>query len=172
MKRKADHLMKKRNGAILLFILLIGFWFILSTKIDLTIAIIGFFASCLVIFYNFDLIFNDQEATKITLRSIRSFFVLVIVLLVNIIKSNVEVALIVLNPKLPIKPGFDQIRNPLKKELNQALYANAITLTPGTLSVEVTDEYIIVHGLNVDHVKHIEGSKLEKVFVDFEGESI
>jgi len=164
--------MKKRNGAIILFILLITFWFILSTKIDLTIAIIGFFASCLVIFYNYDLIFNDQEATKITLRSIGRFLILVYVLLANIIKSNIEVAMIVLNPKLPINPGFQKIRNPLKKELNQALYANAITLTPGTLSVEVTEEYIIVHGLNIDQVKEIEGSKLEKVFVDFEGENI
>lgn len=164
--------MKKRNGALILFVSLILFWFILSSKIDLTIAIIGFLASCLVVFYNYDLIFNDQEVTKLTFRSVKRFFILAFVLLLNIIKSNIEVALIVLNPKMPINPGFEKIENPLKKELNQALYANAITLTPGTLSVDVTKDYILVHGLNVDHVKSIHGSQLEKVFIDFEGEDL
>ena len=164
--------MNKRNGAILLFIFLLGFWFILSTKIDFTIAIIGFFASLLVVFYNFDLIFNDQEVTKLTLRSLISFVALCFVLLKNIVKSNIEVAKIVLNPKLPIKPGFVKIRNPLKKELNQALYANAITLTPGTLSVDVDQDFILVHGLNMDLVKNLEHSDLEKAFIHFEGENI
>ncbi len=162
--------MNKKNSIIILFIFLMSFWYILSTKIDLTITIIGFIASLLVILYNYDLIFNEHEVTKLTIRSIKRFFVLFYVLLINIFKSNIEVAKIVLHPKLPIKPGFVKIRNPLKKELNQALYANAITLTPGTLSVDITEDYVIVHGLNIDSIKDLEGSQLEKAFIEFEGE--
>jgi multicomponent Na+:H+ antiporter subunit E len=164
--------MKKKHGAVFLFILLLSFWLILSAKLDLTIIIAGCLASFLVVFYNYDLVFNRHETTKLTLKSVQRFIVLFFVLLINIAKSNIEVAKIVLSKDMHIDPGFVKIRQPLKKPLNQALYANAITLTPGTLSIDATDNEIIVHGLIQSHVKNIEGSQLEKVFIDFEGESL
>ena len=49
--------MKRRYGAIILFILLFVFWVILSSKITLIQLVVGFFATLLVLFYNYDLIF-------------------------------------------------------------------------------------------------------------------
>jgi multicomponent Na+:H+ antiporter subunit E len=98
------------------------------------------------------------------------FFVLIFILIFNIIKSNIEVAKIVLSKKMPIDPGFVTIDQKLKKELNQALYANAITLTPGTLTVDMDHEKIVVHGLLKKHVRDLEGSSLEKAFLDLEVE--
>lgn len=123
----------------------------------------------MVVFFNYDLIFNNQEITKLSIRTITRFFVLLFILLINIIKSNVEVARIVLSKKMPIDPGFVKIKQKLKKELNQALFANAITLTPGTLTVDMSHEEIVVHGLIKENVKHLDGSRLEKAFLDLEG---
>lgn len=169
--RKALILLTKKYGAIILFILLLAFWIILSLKVDLTVAIIGFFVSTMVVFFNYDLVFNHQEATKLTFRTIKKFIVLFFVLIFNIVKSNIEVAKIVLSKKMPIDPGFVTIKNPLKKELNQALFANAITLTPGTLTVDMNDEEIVVHGLVKEHVHQLDGSSLEKAFMALEGEN-
>ncbi len=160
--------MNKKYGAILFFILIFIFWFVLSFEISITIAVIGFLVSSMVVFFNYDLIFNSQEITKLTIRTIVRFFVLIFILVINIIKSNIEVAKIVLSKKMPIDPGFVKIKQKLKKELNQALFANAITLTPGTLTVDMNHEEIVVHGLVKEKVKHLEGSSLEKAFLDLE----
>ncbi len=160
--------MSKRSGAVILFVLLLVFWFILSFRLDITIAVIGFMASTLVVMFNYDLIFNRNEATKLTLRTFRKLIVLLFVLVVNIIKSNIEVAKIVLSRKMKIDPGFVKIPNPLKKELNQALFANAITLTPGTLTVDMNQDEIVVHGLIKDSVYDLDGSQLEKAFIAIE----
>ncbi|MGD9964323.1 MAG: Na+/H+ antiporter subunit E [Candidatus Izemoplasmatales bacterium] len=162
--------MSKKSGAIIIFILLLLFWFILSFRIDLVIAIIGFMVSLFVVFFNYDLVFNNSEYSKLTFRTIKRLFVLFFVLIFNIAKSNIEVAKMVLSKKMPINPGFVTIKNPLKKELNQALFANAITLTPGTLTVDMNDEEIVVHGLVQDSVKNLDGSSLEKAFMALEEE--
>ena len=131
--------MKRRQGAIVLFVLLFIFWIILSSKITLVQLIVGFFSSFLVIFYNYDLIFNDAETTKLTFKFVGRLCYLLLIVLVEIFKSNIHVMMIVLSPKMKINPGFKRIKQPLKKEFNQALFANAITLTPGTLTVDMDD---------------------------------
>lgn len=148
--------MKRRQGAVVLFMLLFIFWVVLSSKITLIQLIVGFFASLLVVFYNYDLVFNDLEATKITFKFIGRLIHLFIVLLIEIVKSNIHVMMIVLSPKMKINPGFKKIKQPLKKEFNQALFANAITLTPGTLTVDMDDEFILVHGLEMENIDDIE----------------
>ena len=156
--------MKRRQGAVVLFMLLFIFWVVLSSKITLIQLIVGFFASLLVVFYNCDLVFNDLEATKITFKFIGRLIHLFIVLLIEIVKSNIHVMMIVLSPKMKINPGFKKIKQPLKKEFNQALFANAITLTPGTLTVDMDDEYILVHGLEMEHIDDIKKSNMQKAF--------
>ena len=160
--------LKKKFGVIILFILLLLFWFALSFRIDLTIAIIGLLVSLVVCLLNYDLGFNHSEVTKLTFKFLYRIFILFFVLIFNIAKSNIEVAKIVLSKKMPIDPGFVKIKNPLKKELNQALFANAITLTPGTLTVDMNHDEIIIHGLVKDSVKNIDTSSLEKAFIALE----
>jgi len=55
-----------------------------------------------------------------------------------------------LHPKMPIKPGIVKIRTKLKTDSGITALANSITLTPGTLTVDVTDDgYLYVHWINV-----------------------
>ena len=160
--------MSKKQGAVLLFILLLIFWFVLSLQITITIAIIGFFVSVLVVFYNYDLIFNHQEATKLSLKLMGRLLTLFFVLVYNIAKSNIQVAKIVLSKKMPIDPGFVKIKNPLKKDLNRAFFANAITLTPGTLTVEMDEEEIVIHSLIKKQGSELDDSQLEQAFIALE----
>ncbi len=75
------------------------------------------------------------------------FFVYIARMLVEIVKANWAVALIVLNPKMPISPQCVMVRTKLKHNLTRVIYANSITLTPGTISVSLEGDTIIVHAL-------------------------
>lgn len=148
--------------------LLLLFWYVLSFQVTVTITIVGFFVSVLIVLYNYDLVFNNQEATYLTIKVIWRLLTLFFVLIFNIVKSNIQVAKIVLSKNMPIDPGFVTIKNPLKKELNQAFFANAITLTPGTLTVEMDKDHIVIHSLIKEQVHKLDDSSLEKAFIALE----
>lgn len=65
----------------------------------------------------------------------------------EIVKSNVDVAKIIVNPKLPISPTIVRVPASQKTELGRVIFANSITLTPGTMSVHMEDHTIVVHAL-------------------------
>ena len=56
----------------------------------------------------------------------------------------------------------------IKKDLNKVIYANAITLTPGTLSVDMDENFILVHALTNAAANGIEGSILEQGIIELE----
>lgn len=66
-----------------------------------------------------------------------------------LIKSNLDVARRVISPKLPINPGIVKVKTKLKTPLGRAVLANSITLTPGTLTVEMRDQYFYIHWIDV-----------------------
>ena len=68
-------------------------------------------------------------------------------LLKEIVKSNIDVTWRVLHPKLPISPTMVRVKASQHTQLGRVTYANSITLTPGTVSVDLTDEGIEVHSL-------------------------
>ncbi len=71
----------------------------------------------------------------------------------ELILANLQVLRIVLSPRLRIRPGILAYRTGCKTPFGVTLLANSITLTPGTLSVDVSDDRstIFVHTLNIDH---------------------
>jgi multicomponent Na+:H+ antiporter subunit E len=69
--------------------------------------------------------------------------------LVALLQSNLDMARRVLSPSLPIRPGIVEVGTELRSELGRLLLANAITLTPGTLSVDVIGDRLLVHWVDV-----------------------
>jgi multicomponent Na+:H+ antiporter subunit E len=69
--------------------------------------------------------------------------------MVDLIKSNFDVARRVLTPALPIKPGIVEVKTKLKSKFARMLLANSITLTPGTLTVDVKDDSFFIHWIDV-----------------------
>lgn len=63
----------------------------------------------------------------------------------ELIRANFDLARRVLSPSLPISPELVEVETSLKSDLGQMLLANSITLTPGTLSVDLYDDRILVH---------------------------
>ncbi len=67
----------------------------------------------------------------------------------KLILANVSLAKIVLNPKLPINPGFVTIKTGLDGDVSKLILANSITLTPGTLSVDLEENELLIHWVDV-----------------------
>ena len=63
----------------------------------------------------------------------------------ELVRSNLKLAAIVLSPDLPINPGIVKVRTSLKSRMGRLMLANSITLTPGTLTVELDGEWLYVH---------------------------
>lgn len=64
--------------------------------------------------------------------------------------ANLDVAFRVLHPDVPINPGIVKVKTELKSESARTALANSITLTPGTMTVDLSDEgYLYVHWINV-----------------------
>lgn len=104
--------------------------------------------------------FFDCCTLKI-LSPVRLFYMIVylFVFLFALIKSNFDMAKRVLSPSLPINPGIVKFKTRLKSDFAQMVLANSITLTPGTLSVDIIDDTIYVHWIDV---KTAEPEKAQK----------
>ena len=68
-------------------------------------------------------------------------------LFVEIVKANLAVVRAVLSPNMEVSPTLTRIPTPQKTDIGRVMFANSITLTPGTVSVDVQDDHILVHAL-------------------------
>jgi len=78
---------------------------------------------------------------------VRVFFFLVYLpyFIFEVIRANVKIALVVLNPKLPISPELKKGKSKLKSSYGRLLLSSSITLTPGTLTVEGNEKEFVIH---------------------------
>lgn len=68
-------------------------------------------------------------------------------LLWEVVKANIIVARTILEPDMVLTPRMVRVKNLPKSQFGRVLFANSITLTPGTVSVDMDDDEIIVHAL-------------------------
>ncbi len=73
--------------------------------------------------------------------------------MIELAKANIDVARRALSPSLPVNPGFVKVPSECKTEYGRAMLANSITLTPGTITMDITEEngqtYYYIHWIDV-----------------------
>jgi multicomponent Na+:H+ antiporter subunit E len=151
-----------------LFAILFGFWLIVSARFDFPSMAVGVLVAGLVFRYNIDLLFAENELPRASWRLVGDLFRLASIFIREVVFANIEVAKIVLSPKIRIEPTVATVRMPLEGNLLRALYGNAITLTPGTLTLELDEDRVLVHGLTPEHVEEIENGRMERAFMALE----
>ncbi len=90
-------------------------------------------------------------------------------LLWAIFKANIDVARRVLSPKLPISPNIVRVDASEKTEFGQAIFANSITLTPGTVTLLVSDGIMTVHALTQESAADLETGEMNRRVAGVEG---
>ena len=125
------------------------FWLMLEGSLAVDALIIGATISIIIaILYPAGISFFTEF--RLTPRAILIGLLYYGFFLKELVKSNIKMASIVLSPSLPIQPGIVKVRTRLKSRMGRLMLANSITLTPGTLTVELKGEWIYVHCVNVE----------------------
>jgi len=88
----------------------------------------------------------------------------------EIIKANIDVIKRVLSPSLPISPTMLRVKASQKSDLGQVIYANSITLTPGTISIDVANNEILVHALSKDGAEDLITGEMDRRVTKMAGE--
>ncbi|MDK2887053.1 MAG: multicomponent Na+:H+ antiporter subunit [Thermosipho sp. (in: thermotogales)] len=133
-------------------------WMILTSFTDVKELIVGFFVS-LVISIVMKKYYRIKFDVKFPIRVIKFVFVYLPVFIWEMIKANFDVAFRVLSPSLPINPGFVKIKTNLKKDSSKLALANSITLTPGTLTLDVKEDTLFIHWISVKTLDEEEKKK-------------
>jgi len=143
------------------------FWLLLSGHYALYMIVVGLLASALVVLFSGRMAVIDHEGHPIYLlgRAITFWPWLVW----EIVKSAIAVTRVVLAPSLPISPTMVTVRGTQKTAVGLVTYANSITLTPGTISVEVVDNDITVHALLEAGAEDLKGGGMDARVTRFEG---
>ncbi|PTD93676.1 hypothetical protein C9439_06400 [archaeon SCG-AAA382B04] len=155
------------------FLLMFVFWIILSNMFDWIHLSLGIISSLIVAYLSHDLLFTRQNFKKIPLE-IYGFIKYFAWLLKEIVIANIDVAKIVLHPDLPVSPRIIKYNSDLESGLSQAIFGNSITLTPGTLTVDIDDDSnYYVHCLAKRHAEGLRDQEMEKRIQEVfkEGES-
>ncbi len=71
------------------------------------------------------------------------------VFIIELVKANLNVMRLVFSPRIDIKPGIVEIKTELKSPIGRLALANSITLTPGTLVVDIKENSLFIHWINI-----------------------
>ena len=133
---------------IAVFILSLFFWLMLTFEFTVPNIIVGAVASFItsLIFSRF---FVKNVYKLIQPHRYLWFVVYLVVFIWECIKANIDVAYRVLHPAMPIRPGIVKVKTTLKSEMSKMLLANSITMTPGTITVDIIDDYLYIHWIYI-----------------------
>ena len=134
---------------VALIIWILGAWPFIDGRIDRQMFIAGLIAAGIVAFLFHEILPKEHHVLT---SPVRIFWALVYlpVFFYYVIMANLDVVYRALHPKMPIKPGIVKIKTVLKTESGITALANSITLTPGTLTVDLTDDgFLYIHWINV-----------------------
>jgi multicomponent Na+:H+ antiporter subunit E len=144
--------------------LLLLFWIILCEQFNAEVLVIGIVVAVLVTYLNRDFL----PTGSLRIRKLPLYALYLLLLLKEIILANISVARIVLSPKINISPCIVILNTHLKSSLLRAILANSITLTPGTLTLQLKDNELVIHCLMKEFIPDLVDSKFEKLLLKIE----
>lgn len=157
------------KSKIVLFIIGFIVWMLLGWPPDLQHAIIGIFVAGLVTFLTGDM-FTKRPHHFMHISRYLWFAYYVPVFIWECLRANIDVTLRVINPTLPINPGIVKVKTILKSDTALTFLANSITLTPGTLCVDIDQKegtlyihWIDVKAIDVEKATQLIVARFEKI---------
>jgi len=163
VKQNRVHFIK---NFIYIFVILMSVWMALTLSLEKEELITGIIVSLILSVASYRS-FHIIGFPKVTFKKVFFVCIYIIILFKEIIIANLDVAYRVIHPKIPIKPGIIIIKTGLKQDLAKLILANSITLTPGTFVLDIEDDRLLIHWINVktentDEATSIIGERFEK----------
>lgn len=151
-----------------MFIILYLVWFVLNGKFELSsafleIALFGLFVTSIVYFFLCKFTDFSIQKDKKFCRNFFLFIYYLAVLLKEIFMSNFNVVKSILRKGDNSSPEIVHLRLGIKSKFINTLIANSITLTPGTITVDLEEDHFVVYSLRRDIIDGFEDSKLVRI---------
>ncbi len=155
--------------AISLGMFLYVLWLLLSGHFEPLLLGLGALSCLIVVIIALRMDVIDHESHPIHLTARLPLYW--VWLLWEIVKANITVAKLVWHPALPICPTVVRVRASQQTELGQVIYANSITLTPGTVSLNLEDDHIDVHAITTGLAADLQAGDMDRRVTQIEGGS-
>lgn len=139
------------SNRVILFVFAFAVWCALNWVPDWQHLIVGVPIAAFVVFMTGDFFIRRPHLLRHPCRY-WSFVVCYLPLFLwECLKANFDMAYRVLNPRLPIRPGIVKVKTSLRSDTGLTFLANSITLTPGTMTVDIDKEngFLYIHWINV-----------------------
>jgi multicomponent Na+:H+ antiporter subunit E len=146
------------------FIIMLGFWVLLSGKFDLFHLTLGVISAALVSWSSAHLLFREKIGNNRLAKTGR-FLLYLPWLLKEIFKSTLQVTRLALHPKMRdrINPRLVSFKTRLQSTAARVTLANSITLTPGTITIRIEGDVFLVHALTADLAADMPGEMEERI---------
>ena len=137
---------------------LLGTWLLWSGHLEALLVSLGVLACVIVVVMSFRMGVMDDEGPRAGAAWRLARYAPW--LLWQIVLANLDVARRILQPGLPIAPRVIRVRARQKSALGRTIFANSITLTPGTVSMELEGDDIVVHALTKEAAEELQGGAM------------
>ena len=135
-------------------------WLLLSGHYSALILSFGAVSLLIVIWFMWRMDRVDGELGVLPLRPRLLYYLSW--LMWQVVLSNIDLARRIWDPTLPIRPTWQRLDIKVTSTLAKTLYANSITLTPGTLTTDVREDHFMVHSLSPDGIEDLRKGGMEE----------
>lgn len=143
-------------------------WVIFNGNITLEICLFGVVIAAAIFAFTCKFMDYSIEKEKKVIRSSLKFLRYVCVLVMEIVKANFAVIHMILSEKEEVQPVLVRFHSDMKTTTGKAFLANAITLTPGTITVTLENSEYVVHCLDESLAEGMDESVFVKLLEELE----
>ncbi|MBD3648380.1 MAG: Na+/H+ antiporter subunit E [Pseudomonadales bacterium] len=143
-----------------LFLTLSAFWLINSGHYGALMLFFGLISVSFVVFLSWRMDVVDGESQPLRIMLLLPGYWMW--LLKEIVVANFQVVACIWKGESSISPTWFVVKATQKTDLGKVIYANSITLTPGTMSVDLEDDSITVHALTQELADSLESGTMER----------
>ncbi|MBM3908993.1 MAG: Na+/H+ antiporter subunit E [Gemmatimonadetes bacterium] len=140
---------------------LFAFWVLLSGFFTPFLLTSGVGSAIVVVWFSrrMGIVAHEGHPLRLSMRALITYGPW---LLMEILKAGWDVTRRILHPRLPISPTMTRFKPSQRTDLGLIVHANSITLTPGTISVEVGPDEFLVHAISAEGGASLDGSEMDR----------
>lgn len=151
-----------------MYLVFLTIWIIFNEKLNLEILLFGLAISAAVFAFACKFMGYSIKKELHFYRKIPGLLRYVFVLVREILAANLNVCHLILSEEEEIDPALVQFQTDMETQAGRAFYANAITLTPGTITVSLEGDTYVVHCLDDSMAQGLSDAKTERMLHELE----
>ncbi len=146
----------KHSGS--LFVVLFSVWLLWSGHYTTLLLTLGLFSCLFVLLVMRRMSAVDHEAAPVDITARAALYLPWLAW--QIVKANLDVARRIVQPRMPVRPHVLKVRAGQRSDLGRVIYANSITLTPGTITIGVSGDEFTIHALTDEAAAGVAGGEM------------